>query len=361
MTGAIIRRVAVCAVVVGMTLIPQIASAQSGAVRGKVVDAQGNPVDGAQIEIASLDKGGKPLVVKTKKDGTYMQVGLSPGGYKMTASKGDLSSSMDNVRVGLDMKELNFTLAPAAKGGGNKPNPKLVAAQKAFDEAVQLSNADDLTKYDDAVAKFGEAAAAMAPAPCGECYSNIGTVQLKQAAKLQGDDQKKKLDEAEASFKKAIEAKPDLADAYNGLANLYNAEKKFDQAAEASKKAMELLSAAPAGAAGGAPGAAPAPPSTSAVYNQGVIFWNAGKIPEATAQFEQAVKADPNNADAHYWLGMARMNAGKMQEGVSEFETYLKLMPDCAPVIKGDTSNSALAEKCKNAVQADQAVKALKK
>jgi tetratricopeptide (TPR) repeat protein len=328
MTGAIIRRVAVCAVIIGMTLIPQIASAQSGSVRGKVVDAQGSPVEGAQIEITSLDKGGKPLVTKTKKDGTYMQVGLSPGSYKMTVSKGDLSNSMDTVRIGLDMKEQNFTLAPAAKGGGNKPNPKLVAAQKAFDEAVQLSNADDLTKYDEAVAKFGEAAEAMAPAPCGECYSNIGTVQLKQAAKLQGDDQKKKLDEAEASFKKAVEAKPDLADAYNGLANLYNAEKKFDQATEASKKAMELATASGAGAAAG--GAAAAGPSPSAVYNQGVILWNAGKIPEAKAQFEQAVKLDPNNADAHYWLGMALVNGGDTKAAKPEFETYLKLAPNGA-------------------------------
>ena len=146
--------------------------------------------------------------------------------------------------------------------------------------------------------------------------------------------------------------------------SLYNAEKKFDQAAEASKKAMELATATPAAGAAGAgagAGAAHAAPSGAAVYNQGVILWNAGKIPEATAQFEQAVKVDPNNAEAHYWLGMARMNAGKMQEGVSEFETYVKLMPDCAPVIKGDQSNAALVEKCKNAVQADQAVKALKK
>jgi tetratricopeptide (TPR) repeat protein len=330
MTGAIIRRVVVCAAVVGILFIPQIASAQSGAVRGKVVDAQGSPIEGAQIEIASLDKGGKPLVVKTKKDGTYMQVGLSPGGYKMTVTKGDLSSTMDNVRVGLDMKEQNFTLAPAAKGGGAKPNAKLVAAQKAFDEAVQLSNADDVSKYDDAIAKFGEAATAMAPAPCGECYSNIGTVQLKQATKLKDDEQKKKLDEAEASFKKALEVKPDLPDAYNGLANLYNAEKKFDQAAEASKKAMELATAPAAGATPGAAGGAPAAPNPSAVYNQGVILWNAGKIPEAKAQFEQAVKLDPNNADAHYWLGMALVNGGDTKGAKPEFETYLKLAPNGA-------------------------------
>ena len=50
------------------------------------------------------------------------------------------------------------------------------------------------------------------------------------------------------------------------------------------------------------------------VFNQGVILWNAGKIPEAKEQFEQAVKLDPNMADAHYWLGMALVNAGKMPE-----------------------------------------------
>ena len=119
--------------------------------------------------------------------------------------------------------------------------------------------------------------------------------------------QAKKYDEAEAAYKKAIELKPDFAEAYNGLANLYNAEKKFDLAAEASKKAMELHAAA-GGAARRRRGRAAA--SASQVFNQGVILWNAGKIPEAKAQFEAAVKPDPNMADAHYWLGMALLNAG---------------------------------------------------
>jgi len=354
MTGAIIRRVAICAVALGLTVIPHSAFAQTGSIKGKVVDAQGSAVDGAEVSIQSLDKGGKPLVVKTKKDGTYMQVGLSPGQYKMTVTKGDLSTSQDNVHIGLDMGTKDFTLAPGGGRGGKEPSKEEAAKAKAKGEAANKSFSDGVAamneqKYDDAITKFQEVIAVIPT--CPECYANIGTAQTSL----------KKYDEAEASYKKAIEIKPDMPEAYNGLANLYNAQKKFDQAAEASKKAMELASAAPAGAAGGASSAAPAPPTTSAVYNQGVIFWNAGKIPEATAQFEQAVKADPNNADAHYWLGMARMNAGKMQEGVAEFETYIKLMPDCAPVIKGDTSNAALVERCKNAVQADQAVKALKK
>jgi Flp pilus assembly protein TadD len=325
MTGATIRRVAICAVALGLICIPTLASAQTGSIRGKVVDAQGNAVEGAQIEITSLDKGGKPLITKTKKDGTYMQVGLSPGGYKMTASKGDMSNTMNNVHIGLDMKTQDFTIAPGGGGGGGaggskeeaaKAKAKSEAATKAFSEGVTAMNEQ---KYDDAITKFQEVIAAVPN--CPECYANIGTAQTSQ----------KKFDEAEAAYKKAIEIKPDMAEAYNGLANLYNAEKKFDQAAEASKKAMELATAAPAagaaGAAGGAAGAAPAGPSASAVYNQGVILWNAGKIPEAKAQFEQAIKLDPNNADAHYWLGMALVNGGDLPKAKPEFETYLKLSP----------------------------------
>jgi TolA-binding protein len=82
---------------------------------------------------------------------------------------------------------------------------------------------------------------------------------------------------------------------------------------------MKLMGGSGATAAGG--GSAPA------VFNQGVILWNAGKIPEAKAQFEQAVKIDPNLADAHYWLGMAYVNEGKLPDAAPHFEEYLKLAP----------------------------------
>ena len=80
-------------------------------------------------------------------------------------------------------------------------------------------------------------------------------------------------------------SRPNSADAYTGLANVYNAQKKFDLAQQASAKAAELAGAG--GAGGGAEG----------LYNQGVILWNAGKYAEAKVQFEAAVKADPNDVD----------------------------------------------------------------
>ncbi len=317
MTGITIRRtVAVCTLALGLALVASPAAAQSGQIKGKVVDAQGNIVEGATISIENLDKGSKPLQTKTNKKGEYIQVGLYPGKYRITATKDALSTTKE-TDIHLDMLTLDLKLEPAggAKATGSKEEvakakARAEAMTKAFKEGVELSNQG---KTDEAIAKFQEVIAAVPN--CAECYANIGTV----------NGQAKKYEEAEAAYKKAIELKPDFGEAYNGLANVYNAEKKFDLAAEASKKAMDLVAAAPGATAGATTGA-----SASQIFNQGVILWNAGKIPEAKAQFEAAVKADPNLADAQYWLGMALVNAGtkeSMAEAKPHFETYLKLSP----------------------------------
>jgi len=68
--------------------------------------------------------------------------------------------------------------------------------------------------------------------------------------------------------------------------------------------------------------------NAEAVYNQGVILWNAGKFAEAKAQFEKAIAANPNMADAHYQLAMANLNLGQMPEAVAAFEAYLKVAPE---------------------------------
>lgn len=317
MTGITIRRtVAMCTLALGLACVAAPAFAQSGQIKGKV-SADGVLVEGAVVAIENLDKGAKALMTKTNKKGEYIQVGLYPGQYRITVTKDALKSSKE-IRISLDMSTLDFKLeAGGAKPPGSKEDlakakARAEALNKAFSDGVALSNAG---KGEEAIAKFNEVIVAIPN--CAECYANIGTVQA----------QARKNVEAEAAYKKAIELKPDFADAYNGLANVYNADKKFDLAADASKKAMELAGAP---VAGGAAGAAAPSASPSQVFNQGVILWNAGKIPEAKVQFDAAVKADPNMPDARYWLGMALVNAGTkeaMAEAKPHFETYLKLAP----------------------------------
>ena len=87
---------------------------------------------------------------------------------------------------------------------------------------------------------------------------------------------------------------------------------------EASRKATELSTNLSAGGGGGA----------DAMYNQGVILWNGGKIAEAKKLFEAAIQANASHAEAHYQLGMALVNEGNLAGAGGEFETYLKLSPE---------------------------------
>jgi len=295
---------AICAFVLGLFVWSMPVMAQTGQVKGKVVDDKNQPVEGAAITIEMIEGMNRKYETKTNRRGEFVQVGLQPGMYKITASKGDMSQSFDQ-RIRLGPSEVNFTLKPGMVSTDDRKEAeaRVEAMKSAFAAGVTLSNEG---KHDDAIAKFNEV---IAGAPkCVECYNNIGTVYTRKQDYAQ----------AEAAFRKALEINPESADAYNGLATVYNAQKKFDQASEASAQARKLG----AGAAGGTGGG-----DAGTIYNQGVIAWNAGKIPEAKKLFEQAVELDPKMADAHYWLGMATVNENKMPEAVTHFEKYLELAP----------------------------------
>ena len=124
-------------------------------------------------------------------------------------------------------------------------------------------------------------------------------------------------DEAEAAFQAALGLEPDNAETYEGLAELYNAQRRFDEAAEASAAAARL-------SGGGAEGG----DNPTAVFDQGLIFWNAGRLDEARRQFERTLELDPGHGEAHYWLGMANLNAGQMAEAAAEFRIYLEREPN---------------------------------
>jgi tetratricopeptide (TPR) repeat protein len=293
-------------VVLGLAVWTVPAFAQVGQVKGKVVDGKNQPVEGAIITIEMTEGMTRKYETKTNRRGEYVQVGLQPGQYRVTASKDDLSQSFDQ-RIGLSGAEINFTLKPGSgvsEADRKKAEEKANALRGAFEQGVALSNEG---KHDEAIAKFNEVLAAVPQ--CVECHTNIGAVYTR----------KKDYDQAEAAFKKALEVNPKSADAYNGLATVYNAQKKFDQASEASAQAQQLAIEAGGGAGGG---------SAGTVFNQGVIAWNAGKIPEAKKLFEQAVQLDPKLADARYWLGMATLNEGNLPEAAKHFDEYLKLAPD---------------------------------
>jgi len=290
------RGVVAVAVLCAVSVAPALAQS---VVRGKVTDAQGMPVADATVLFEAVDANRKTQT-KTDKNGDFLQVGLSSGAYKVTASKDKVGTQTlnANVRQGPN-NPMSFTLS-ASSGVSAADKEAAAAIQASAGAAVEAMKAG---RHDEAIAKFQEVIAKVPN--CVDCYYNIGVSQMA----------KQQYTEAEASFKKAIELKPDNADAYTALANLYNSQKKFDLAAEASSNAAKYSSAGGGG-------------NAEASYNQGVILFNAGKFAEAKTQFEAATKTDPNHAMAQYQLGMTSLNLGQIPEAVAALEAYLKADPN---------------------------------
>jgi tetratricopeptide (TPR) repeat protein len=286
------------------------AFAQNGMVKGTVRDDKGQPVEGAKISIAQNGGTGRKFETKSDKKGEFIQIGLPSGQYAVSAEKDKLASPPSAVGVSVGRPGEVALVVSAAGGANTKASQEAAAAlKKVFEEGVAASNGG---KHDEAIAKFQQGIGVNSN--CADCYNNIGYSysQLKQ------------YDKAEEAYKKASEIRPTDPAAFNGLANVYNAQRKGDLAAAASAKATEL-----SGSAGGGGG------NVDAIFNQGVILFNGGKSGEAKPLFEQVVKANPDHAEAHYMLGMTL--AGENPSAArGEFETYLKLAPS--------GSNAAMAK-----------------
>ena len=283
----------------------------TGMVKGKVVDSANQVVEGATVILETKDGGARRFKVMTNKKGEYIQIGLQPGSWTITASKEGVGEAKTDVRISLGSAEqIDLTLGKGGPAGGGAPTmskeeaAKLDAMQKAFDEGIKLTQAG---KLDEAIAKFSEAKAINPD--CFACQFNIG---LSYAAK-------KDVPKAEEAFLAASALKADSPEPFNQLANLYNANKQYDKAAQMAAEASKRSGGAAGGAGGGA--------SAESLFNQGVVLWNGQKYAEAKVQFEAAVKAKPDYADAHYWVGMANLNTGQMPAARASFEAYLKYAP----------------------------------
>ena len=268
-----------------------------GIVKGKVVDEKGQPVADAKVTIQGPARNAE---TKTNNKGEFVQVGLQSGAYTVTVAKDKVGQAAQKVTVSQGTPaEANFTLSQTS---GMSPEQKEVqAAAGAAIEALRAGRDDEaIQKLNDVIVKLPT---------CSDCFYNLGLAYTH----------KQQWSEAETALKKSIELKPTNPDPYNGLANVYNAQKKFDEALAMNQKATELAGTT-AGAGGGG--------NAEAIYNQGVVLFNAGKYAEAKTQFDQATKADPNNANAFYQLGMTSLNLGQIPDAVSALETFLKLAPN---------------------------------
>ena len=290
------RALVAAALLLGIGLLAAPAQAQTGTARGKILDSQDQPLQDAKVTIEYLGGITRKFEVKTNKKGEYMQVGMQPGPYRLTASKDGYQSVAIEVRIALgEPTDLNpmklHTIAQAAQ----QPGSPMADLRAAFQKAVELQGAG---KLDEAEAAYKAINEKTPDIP--EVYQNLGSVYA----------QKKDFPAAEAAFLKALELRPDSADTATQLAKLYHDNGQ-------PEKAMEIMTKS-AGAN---------PTDARAQFNQGIFLLNANKNEEATAAFEAAVKADPNMAEAYYRLGALMVGQGKIPESIQYLEKYLSFNP----------------------------------
>jgi len=156
---------------------------------------------------------------------------------------------------------------------------------------------------------------------CG-IYANEGTLWLTTIARnpnawLAHNNlgntflEKGQLDEAIAHYQKALQLKPDYANAYYNLGNALLRKGQLDEAITQYQEALQLN-----------------PDNAQARVNFGTALSQEGKLDEAITQFQQAAQIEPNNEETHNNLGAALLQKGAVDEAVAQFQQAAQIEPN---------------------------------
>jgi tetratricopeptide (TPR) repeat protein len=134
-------------------------------------------------------------------------------------------------------------------------------------------------------------------------HNNLGNALLKT-----GD-----VDEAMVHFQKALEIKPDFAEAHNNLGNFLFQKGSVDEATVHYQKALEIK-----------------PDYAVAHYNLGNALIQNGNVDEAIAHFQKALQINPDYAEAHNNFGYALIQKRNVDEAIAHFQKALQINPNYA-------------------------------
>jgi tetratricopeptide (TPR) repeat protein len=290
--------------------------AQSRALKGKVTDESGQPVEGAKVKIEGTDIY-RVFETKTNKKGEYFYLlGLQSGVYRVIVRKeGFQPTFKENIRpemgeelstdfqltAGKDRK-LPFEMSDEEKAEylkryeeQQKRRKFSSAVQTKFNKGVELYDAG---QYAEALAEF-QSALEIDPKQ-GGILARIGDCHLKLDRK----------EEALDAYNKAIELHPEDPAYYTNKGVILSQMGKAEESRAMFEKAAQL------------------DPLTAAqnFYNLGVTMVNTGNFENAVDSFKRSIAADPGYAESYYQLGMSL--SGKPEtipEAVAALRKYIEI------------------------------------
>jgi len=298
-----------------VTVLAPHAAAQNGSIAGTILDINGKPWFGLNVEAVS-DQGAKSDA-KTDAQGMFAIRNLRPGVYTVTITtfpppnEKQAAVPMGQLKVtsGAEAKaDMNFKDIMAKQGAEAQEKVKkdteekqkfegmkahftagtafLEQERKAKDELTKATpdqrdalkqNLKDLS--DKASTEFQ---AVQKAAPEKDPNQHLLWAKLGESYDIAGRNE-----EAAQAYQQAVLAKPDDPGYYNNLGNVLARAGKIDEARAAYTKSAELD---PAKAA-------------TAWRNFGISLYNANRLGDAVEPLQKSAQLDPNNAQTWYLLG----------------------------------------------------------
>ena len=120
-----------------------------------------------------------------------------------------------------------------------------------------------------------------------------------------------KFQEAVAVYKKAIQLKPDYADAFCNLGNALKELGRLKEAVQNFGKAIQVK-----------------PDFEEAYNNRGAALKDLGQLQEAVASYDKAIQLKPDYIEAYNNRGLALKDLGQLQEAVANYKKAIQLRPD---------------------------------
>ena len=304
-------RTRVIGAVLAGALLAAAASAQAWAGRGRlsgtVQDADGNPVEGASIQLTLGGAG--PEVVSTNGKGRWARAGLGGGNWDVLVSKAGYVSTTHSALVQeyaspADRVFLKTTLEAGAVSATDGSAAALDDGESAQAAREQLERGNDLLAsgdYEGAIQVFTEALPALPEGAKAAVLVAVAQAQVQ----LERDD------EALASLERALAYAPSNVDALRLMSRRLTALGRGDEAQAYLDRMPEDQRADP-----------------EILVREGVALYNENDFEGAVAKLDAAVEAAPDWSEAYYFRGLSNMAAGRNEAAAADFRRLIELEPE---------------------------------
>jgi tetratricopeptide (TPR) repeat protein len=123
----------------------------------------------------------------------------------------------------------------------------------------------------------------------------------------------RKYENAISDYSRAISLKPGNAGGYYNRGLAYENNDQFEEAVKDYSRAIELD-----------------PDISTAYYNRGLVYMNQKVFDKAIEDFSHVIKIDPANTDAYYNRGFSYCRSGLFEKAIADLSKAIELKPDHA-------------------------------